>query len=325
MMRSKRQIVSGALAFLLFAVVIVAILQRQSIFDWWRLRGYNPTVAIEQLASDTTMNQRAQRLFFVYHPELENRNSFNESCPERGEKTIILGCYISNRGIHLFDVNDSRLNGVEQVTAAHELLHAAYDRLSKTEREHVDALLDQAYAQTKNERIKNTVNAYQQAGDDVSNELHSIMGTEVRDLPVELETYYKKYFDDRKKIVAFSEGYENEFTSREDKVKSLLKQMEALEATLKDKKTQIDTLEQELATEFDQLERDRPSVQNPTAFNERVNAYNVKVARYRQLIADYNQLVNKHNGLLADYNAVAFEENELIKAIDSRASSIPSE
>jgi hypothetical protein len=324
-MPSKRRLFSGTLALIFFATSVTALIYRQSIYDWWRLRGYDPSSAIVQLATDTSMNDPTRRLFYVHHPQLEDRTTFNDSCPSRGEKTIILGCYITQHGIHLFDVQDPRLEGIEQVTAAHETLHAAYDRLNPSKREEVNAMLERAYEQVSSKRIRDTIESYRSAGDDMLNELHSILGTEVRELPPDLETYYSKYFLERSKIVAYSEKYEKEFTSRENEAKSILSRIEKIAAELQAKRAGIDSKEQDLSHQYDQLERERARTSDAADFNTRVAAYNNQVALYRQLVAEFNRLVEEHNSLLAKYNAVAVEENELIKAIDSRPSSIPSQ
>ena len=66
----------------------------------------------------------------------------------------MLGCYILNKGIYVYDITDDRLAGVRQVTTAHEMLHAAYDRLSVKERAQVDAMTAAAYEKLDNIRIK---------------------------------------------------------------------------------------------------------------------------------------------------------------------------
>lgn len=48
-----------------------------------------------------------------------------------------------------------------------------------------------AYEKLDNTRIKNVIGLYRKANANVSNELHSILGTEVRNLPSDLEAYYK--------------------------------------------------------------------------------------------------------------------------------------
>ncbi len=115
--------VAGAIIF----VAIGAITKRDAIYDWWRLHDYAPPAAAVQFADDTTMTAKARTLFYINHPKLEQSVAFNGECPNNSEKAIVLGCYHPNQnGIFLFMVNDKTLSGVEQVTAAHEMLHAAY-------------------------------------------------------------------------------------------------------------------------------------------------------------------------------------------------------
>ena len=72
----------------------------------------------------------------------------------------MLGCYHSNQdGIFLYNVQDARLAGVQQVTAAHEMLHAAYDRLSTKDKNYVDGLLmDYLQERPQDQRIIDTMN-----------------------------------------------------------------------------------------------------------------------------------------------------------------------
>src|ERR1700741_2054773 len=107
-------------------------LKRNAVYDWIRLRNYQVPSQIVQLATDTSMTPSATHLFYVNRPAIQDKNEFNQSCPNNGgERTIILGCYHGHQtGIFLYTVSDPQLNGVMQVTAAHEALHALYERLS---------------------------------------------------------------------------------------------------------------------------------------------------------------------------------------------------
>ncbi len=322
MQQKRRSIFSFGFSFGLLAIVAVAWFQRQAIFDWWRLRNYQAPHSIVQLAENTTMNTSAQRMFYVYHPTLDSREEFAGHCPSQREKTIVLGCYVTRIGIYLFDVTDSRLAGVEEVTAAHEMLHAAYDRLNTKDKAYVNQMLEQAFAAVSDERIKSTIDSYRQSGADVNNELHSILGTEVRNLPAELEAYYKRYFNDRSKIVNYSEQYEKAFSDRKAAAESYLKQMTEIETRLTALRSEIDSLEAGLAAQRQTLEQERRTTRDPDSFNAKVNAYNNQVTSYQAKIQTYNNLVREHNDILNKYNALALEEAELIKAIDSRPATI---
>jgi hypothetical protein len=304
---------SGSVAYVLvllivLGAVLLAWTKRQALYDWSRLQGYEPSDEIAQLAFDTTMNNDARRLFYVYHPELDGRKNFTEKCSGFGEQTIVLGCYVSNTGIYLFDVDDPRLQGVEQVTAAHEMLHAAYDRLGSDERARVDTLTAQAFKKVTDQRIKESIDSYRQRDAGVvSNELHSILGTEVRDLSPELEQYYKKYFTNRSAIVAFSEKYESVLTARRNKAAALELQISGL-------KNEIDMMEKTLTSEQASLKRDRSAANT----QEEVDAFNARVAEYNTGVQLLNSDIKRYNALVEEYKAVAVEAEELYKALDSR-------
>lgn len=308
--------VFGGLALLWF--------QRFELYDWARSRNYQPPAAIAQIASDITLTDRTKRMFYAYHPSLESRETFNQHCIDN-EQTIVLGCYVQNRGIYLYNVTDPRLQGILQVTAAHETLHAAYDRLSSNERRYVDGLTAQAYAALTDERIRSNIDSYRQRDPRiVPNELHSILATEVRVLPETLENYYKRYFSNRGAIVAFSEQYESEFTTRKQKVEQYDTQLVSL-------KVEIDGLEQARAQQLAQINAEEERLQALRRANQ-VEAYNAGIPRYQQLVRDYNASVRQEQSLIEEYNSIvnqrnmlALEENELLEAIDSRSDDITTE
>ncbi len=311
-----------ALAFLL--ATVGALWQRQAIYDWIRLRDYTPSPGIVALADTTSMTDYGRHVFYVYHPTLEDKDSFNAHCTN-SERSIVLGCYVEHQGIYIFDVTDERLSGIEEVTAAHEMLHAAYDRLSSKEKKRIDALVASAFADVKDQRVLDTVERYRERDATiVPNELHSILGTEVRNLPAELEQYYAKYFKDRSAVVVFSEKYQQAFTERQTKIdeydqrlKTLQSQIDALQSSLK---SQEEGLQAERARLDSLRSTNRVDEYNASVpgFNERIRRYNVDVASARQLIDEYNKVV-------ASRNAIAVEENELIKAIDSRPGTMQAE
>jgi hypothetical protein len=303
---------------ILVGAVVVVYFQQQNIFDWYKLRNYTAPAPVAQLAADDTMTSYARRIFYVNAPALEGKVQFTQ-CKLGGEKSIVLGCYHGDQaGIFVLTVDDARLNGVEQVTSAHEMLHAAYDRLSSSERKQVDKELLAYYNHgLTDERVRQTIENYRTfEPNDMVNEMHSILGTEVGNLPAPLETYYKKYFNDRSKIVGFAAQYQAEFTSRETAVTSD-------DAQLKAWKTQIDSLQSDLTTRQKQLDSASASLQQlktqgdteaynagVPGFNALVGGYNTEVNQVRSLIDQYNQLVN-------DRNSVVLEAQQLTNEIDS--------
>ncbi len=319
-MKVLKRTLTYVLLLALLSFPVIVFLKAQAITDWMALRDYTPPAEVVDLAYQDMMTDFAKHVFYVNHPDIESdATEFRSDCSQN-EQTIILGCYHSNqRGIYIFDVQDVRLKGVEQVTSAHEMLHAAYDRLSSGERKKVDKMLMDYYNNSlKNQRIISTINAYKKTEpDDIVNEMHSIFGTEIKDLPPVMEDYYREYFSDRTKVVSFANAYEAEFTSRESKMKTDESQLVTL-------KSQIQSEETSLQLQLNQISNDRRRLDNLRdegqieqynseipGFNYKIQAYNASVAKLRRDIAAYNQLVE-------DYNDIARELASLQQAIDTR-------
>lgn len=308
---------------LVIAVVALAWFQRYNINDWVKLRNYNPPAKVAKIADQDTMTEYGRKLFYVNHPDFEDKTNFSDNCPTQ-EKTIVLGCYIRNKGIFLFTVTDKRLNGVEQVTAAHEMLHAAYDRLDVKEKAHVDSLINKAYSKVTDERIKNTVESYRKSDADVTNELHSILGTEVRNLPTELEQYYSRYFNNREAVVAYSEKYESQFTSRQLQVADYDHKLQQSRLLIDAKQQDVEQLGNSINQQRQQL--DSYLNNNQTAeYNARVNDFNSQVSAYNSQVQALRTLINDYNATVVARNKIALEESNLAKSIDSRPQSISPE
>lgn len=313
--------------FLLLVVtaVVGAVLDKQNIVDWWRLRGYQPPVAITTLASQDTMTPYALKVFEVNHPQIENKTTFNVECPnDGGEQTIVLGCYHSNQdGIFLLSVDDPLLNGVQQVTAAHEMLHAAYDRLSTSERNYVDGMLLNYFNHDLHDpRILATMAAYKKTEPNaVVNEMHSVFGTEIANLPAPLEQYYTRYFTDRQQITNYAAMYETEFTTRQNTVTTDDSQLTTM-------KNQINSLETKLGSDLsavsatqDQL-NDLKSGNNIPAYNAAIPGYNQQVNSYNAEVDQLKTLIANYNTLVATRNSVALEEDQLSNELNSSVTTI---
>lgn len=305
------------LSVFFLSLPIIGYSQKQALYDWAMLRNYQPPVEVVQLASDTTMNDTMRRLFYVYRPSIEDKTIFNTSC-RKNEQTIVLGCYVEGGRIHLFNVTDSRLAGVEEVTAAHEALHAAYNRLNRKERQDVDAMTASAFLQIRDNRVKDTIELYRKQDPSiVPNELHSILGTEVRNLPADLEAYYLKYFNNRLKIVGYFEQYEQAFTDRKNQIKAYDSELASLKMQIESLQKELDTLAKTISDERARLDALKISG-NITAYNSGVNNYNRSVAGYNSKIDQLSSLISKYNEIVPKRNEIASEEQELVKAIDSR-------
>lgn len=311
--RSYRRLIS---TLVLIGLCTGIFWQRQNIIDWWALRNYTPSVNAAQLATETSMTDYGRRVFYIQKPELQEKAAFYKSC-EEGETTIILGCYKPASGIFILNVTDERLNGVEQVTAAHEMLHAAYGRLSYDGQKRIGVQLNAAYAAVRDANIRSKIDQYRKSGADVTNELHSILATEVADLPDELESYYAKFFSNRKKIVEYAVSYQSEFTRRKEMVDTLDAKLKELETTIVANNKQLDEQQAAILAEGKRLDALLGQGQIE-AYNSGVAAYNKSLVPFRSAIAQTKLLVEQYKSILSQRNQVAAEAQELEKALDSR-------
>lgn len=288
-------------------------IQRDAITDWFRLYGYAPPESISALASANTMTPAGEHLFYINRPEIVAKTGFRDKC-SIAEQSIVLGCYHSNQaGIYILKITgDERLDGVMQVTAAHEMLHAAYDRLSASEKEKVDSWLQSYYHdELTDQRVKRTIDGYRKSEpNDVVNEMHSIFGSEIENLPPNLEEYYKRYFENRKAVVAFAADYQGEFTKREAQVAAYDQSLSAQKAIIEANTVDISSR----ASEINQMRIQLDTLRNNgqfQAYNDGVDDYNTSVRSYNALVAKTRNDITAYNNLVATRNAVALETQQL--------------
>ena len=300
------------------------LIEHQAVYDWLRLRNYQPPVDIVQIAADDTLTASAKHTLYVNHPLTETKAAFAGSCPNGDHETAVLGCYIPNqRGVYVLKVDDPRLAGIEQVTAAHEMLHAAYDRLSSRDKAQVNAwLMDYYNTELHDETIRKQLDSYKKTEpNDLVNEMHSIFGTEVTGLPSNLENYYQRYFTDRSKITGYYNAYQAEFTSRQLQISQDDARLAELRTQIKSLQSDLKTAQADLAARQSQLNRQRQSG-DISAYNSGVPAYNAEVNSYNQQVRELQSLINEYNRLVSERNAIVLEEQQLVQDISSQVSPI---
>ena len=313
----KKSTIFGLLSITILGIVgFFAWNQRYTIYDYVRLQNYTPTVEIATLAQDSGMSGKGQNIFYVNDPQVADKTTFNSKCPQK-EQSIVLGCY-NGREIYIYNVTEQQLAGIKEVTAAHEMLHAAYDRLSSKEKKSVDAMLLSVFESIQDQRLKNIIEAYRKEDPTVvSNELHSIIGTEIRNLPPQLEQYYQRYFIDRSKVVSLSEKYEMVFIEAKNKADQLI-------GDLSLRKSEIDRLEKQVAQTMGQLQQQKNTLENlkntgkTEEYNALVPIYNQTVQQYNLLVQEMAQLIEEYNQKVAEYNNLTGYQQELINSIDSK-------
>lgn len=171
---------------------------------------YEPTLEVSALATTLQLTEEGQQIFFAAHPEILDAEPFLARCgdadaPADGSEDPI-GCYTSPpERIAVFRPEDPRLDSQITTTAAHELLHAVWERLPDADHEALHGLLDAQYARIPaddpvQEQITGSI-----AGDRFNRdtELFAYLGTQntgAGPLDPALEAYYARYFTARQAV-----------------------------------------------------------------------------------------------------------------------------
>lgn len=249
----KKQIIASVIAFAIgWAAAGFVLAHLRNLNDWMILRNFAPSAEIAKIPAATGMSKTGEKLFFVAQPEIVNAAKFQEACPSY-ERSVVLGCYLpANQKIFLFNVKDSRITEVKSVTAAHEMLHVAFARLSQGEKNRVSELIRDFYATIDDEDLRKRMKLYEENEPGLEiEELFCILGTEFSDLNSELENFYAKYFSEREKVVALNNSYKKVFaeltSKRENLANELAKQESAIKFELRNYRSGIANLEAAIA------------------------------------------------------------------------------
>ncbi len=313
--KSSRGIVKFIVGVILMAGTAWLVLNRQAVLDWYHIQTYTPTAEMQQIATNDQLEQRGQDLLYASQPQIQGSEAFNQSC-SKDEQTIVLGCYRAQR-IFLYNVTDARFNGVKEVTAAHEMLHAAYERMSIADKEKINSILKPIIDGMQDKRILELIALYNKSEPgELYNEMHSILGTEYAPLPAELEAYYKQYFKDRSKIVAYADQYQAVFTESKNKIAEYDQQLDSLKPQIDQNNATLQQMQGTLQSDNNQLDQLR-SQGRIQEYNQMVPEYNQKVIQFNTLIDKTKTLVSQYNALVEVRNKQATAQNDLYQSLDS--------
>jgi len=92
------------------------------------------------------LTEKASKTLLATHPALQEKQAFNQSCHSHNHEVYVLGCYVHDSDrIYLYHVESNDLPGVIEVTTAHEMLHAAYQRVPFWEMDRLNEEIKKAY------------------------------------------------------------------------------------------------------------------------------------------------------------------------------------
>lgn len=322
-----RQIISLCIVVIFGYGAVWLITHQQSVIDHIAAWQYQPTSQVAMLADRDTLTPDGKFIFYASQPVVEDAASFNKDCVNTEQGSAILGCYVGDR-IYVYDVTDAQLDGIQEATAAHEMLHAVYQRLSPSERKRIDTLVEAEYAKLKdNPDFSDRIALYARTEPGQrDNELHSIIGTEVSNISPELESYYAKYFKNRQAVVKMHEAYNSQFEALSTEKTDLANQLTALNAKIQNETDQYNADAASLNRDI-QAFNDKAASEGFSSEAEFNTARQAMVQRVNAL-SDTRDAVNaditKYQTLYAEYQSVIGQAETLNRSIDSKLAPAPS-
>jgi hypothetical protein len=316
--RGLSRILPSVIALALVAGGAWGALSFQHLVDQYTVWTFTPSQATESIVAASHLSAEGRFLFLASKPQVETAATFDANCSSEQEGNGILGCYLpTGRTIHLFDVTDPRLAGLEDVVAAHEMLHAAWDRMNTAERQKLIPELEAAASTLSTNADFTSRMAYYAKAEpgERDNELHSIIGTEVASIGLALEAHYARYFSDRQALVALHAKSDAVFTDLQSRSAALSGAMTTL-------KTAIETEYSHYTAGSARLNAD------VRAFNARTDwTSNAEIARAKSglesrraaLDAQYADVVAKHDEYNSDYatlTSLTDQTNQLYKGLN---------
>ena len=282
-------IVAVAASVLIICAAVWVFLNRQYVLDQVSVWSYEPSAQMQAVNQRVGFTEKGTFIFYATKPSLEDQAGFNKECPRQEAGSPILGCYTSADRIFVYNLSNDQLDGMEEVTSAHEMLHAAWFRLSESERQLRTTQLEEAYAKIDDPALKKRMDYYQRTepGQRV-NELHSILGTEFASLGDELERYYNQFFN-RATVLALHAQYNGVYTQLYARADELYAKMESLGGSLETRNSAYENAVAQLSADIE-------------SFNTRAN--NGSFATQSQFNVERAALARRSSALDAERTAI---------------------
>ena len=313
----KRHYVGWILfALMAVAIMVAIILNRVWIYDWYRGFGYEPTSDMATIRDGLGLTSRGRFLFNASRPELNSAEEFNKNCRQDESEMAVLGCYTVGT-IYVYNIMAEELDGIRELTTAHELLHVVWARMSDSEKNSISSILESVYSNNLN-ILQEDIAVYRES--ERMEELFVRAGTEIKVLPSELERIYGEIFVDQDRIVDYYDGYIVVFRNIREEMEQLESDMAVLNAEIKeltsDYEKQASQLEADIVS-FNSCAEVAGCFQNEEDFYDRRDELVARQNELEELNERINALINEYNKMVEEYNNNVTESHKLQNLINS--------
>lgn len=264
----------------LFLIALFFInLDYNSINDQYKANGFKPSAEIEALVLKMNLTDKAKTILYASSPQLKDKVAFNGTCGHDGDPdAYVAGCYYVINGEEYIDIYNSGKDATELqnsyynytnskvVTLAHEMMHAAYSRVSDKDKEWIEVELNKIYS--NNSDLRSELSKYPSS--QKFDELYVRVATEVYGISSRLEKHYALYFKDRQYIAKLYHNNEE----------------------------QLNAMFQEADKILEKIKKQDIIIQNSYGYYARrdaINEYNRLVDLYNSQIGVYRDILDKRD------------------------------
>ena len=312
----KRHIGGWICLLVLIGAGIGIFLNRNWLYDFYRGMTYQPSAEMTRIRSDLQLTDKGTFLFNASHPELAGNAEFNSYCRNGGSEIAILGCYTSGN-IYIYNIESKELDGIRELTTAHELLHANWARMSNEDKKSLNLALTQVL-ETNQNLLEDELDTYDAS--EKQEELYVRAGTEVASLPEALEKHYAEIFKDQNAIVAYYNSYIKVFNDLTAELDNLKAEMDTIGAQVETKEAEYDRRLSQLSEEIDDFNSCAVTVgcfETEWAFYVRRSELVAEQNALEVLYNEINDLVDLYNTKVEAYNADVLRSENLNNMINS--------
>lgn len=315
--QNKKSIVILTVVGVILTLVAIAIALNFSFLkDVFVGMVYRPSAEMSEIRDSLKLAPRGWVIFNASSPELKEKQEFNEYCRESENTAAVLGCYRGDK-IYVYDINSDELEGIKELTSAHELLHAVYSRMSVQDKDRWGDLAREVYDKNK-EIMGEEIELY----DDVQKkeEMYVRAGTEVKNLPEELEKHFAEIFEDQDLIVSYYDSYIKVFREIEIKTKEIYAKIESLGEQIEAKTSEYEEGASALNTsinEFNSCARTANCFTSNYVFNRQRAELLGRQNGLMELYNSINEMIDQYNKLVVEYNENVLHGQILNQAINS--------
>ena len=318
MAKMKKRELIIIVVFSLLTIASWYLMTSWTVRDIWYGIGYEPSAGVQNIHDELELTDRGQRIFRGARPALEESEAFNQHCDSHNLEVALLGCYADGQ-IYVYEITNQDLVDANKVTMAHELLHAAWLRMS--DRERVTELMNQVAEANTSEWQKTELSAYADQDSKVlTEEKYTRIGTKVRDLPEDLESHYAMYFKNRAKIVDFYEKYQApliELKNKTDQLgKELLAERDAIATDRQSYETELESLNLAIQ-KFNNCASTMGCFTSDAVFEQERNTLNTRQTNLDSVRVSLNDRIDQTNAKLNEYQQNLRTLGELNNAMNS--------